>query len=860
MIVHTCFNNTSEHGYSSKILKSGICKYMRRHENDKLVWCIMEMALFHDHPKGSGLITNLINRLKILLMEEISPSEGFVIQRGSQLLDTYEKYRDQRHLLLDFCNLIKNVKRTRITSYINNWWRYQDSQLVIHSIDKCEKFRKEGDSDELLLLGENLIHFIEQKDERMFSLFRPMYDMKSGAGTRYRRKDPIYLWWEIILSYLYSNKGLAIIFEFAISMFHRKGMIERPAFGIWIGIMIWKQDLIDFTPISYITHTSEDLISYYKSMNKIQIDSYVIDDYHVNKSLGLEHFAINGGFVKDEDLSFLDNPQQYKDFYIQKKAERDKQPLKKIKKKKQEKITYEGVTYYKQNTKIFNEDMIEVGKWKQDTIQWLSETYQSYHEINQTSVIEFISWDHFSQIQVIQEGVCGGKVPCIIVTYKDKKYILKEMGASMNYGKDYIIMDLSKSVFGLRSMNMKLIQSEKGFGKLDKTNRSFVNNWTFIDKITHFCMMDYFENIGDLGKNKNKLQDENVKYQCLLIRLFDGLFMSSDNILRNILVNESGDLLSIDEGDMFGKRKLIFNKHDWCKKNCDHDLFHKVVDDLLSNGDHKKKIVNNLMKQYGLNYCNSFNKRFDTYKDIVFQELSGTHKNLKNFIVQVSNKMDRTQELITTIQTIQLTNHGENTQLTANQHETICYDILQIHFHATSLEKTRWRFLLTRNGFNTRSFTDDPLPEITIRDNQNLESNQSYIIKQPFGSQRYPDIILCKLVSCDNETKCILTYVECKQPIPTWNNTPAKRCKHCLYICGNKPFNGFIITSQEEQILIQQYIQRYIDLCQEFNQYESNISIIPYKKIELREWPTPYFIERQNQNIPLIHETLSRFY
>ena len=39
------------------------------------------------------------------------------------------------------------------------------------------------------------------------------------------------------------------------------------------------------------------------------------------------------------------------------------------------------------------------------------------------------------------------------------------------------------------------------------------------------------------------------------IRLFDGLFMSSDNILKNILVNEYGDLLSIDEGDLFGKRK-----------------------------------------------------------------------------------------------------------------------------------------------------------------------------------------------------------------------------------------------------------------------------------------------------------------
>lgn len=134
--------------------------------------------------------------------------------------------------------------------------------------------------------------------------------------------------------------------------------------------------------------------------------------------------------------------------------------------------------------------------------------------------------------------------------------------------------------------------------------------------------------------------------------------------------------------------------------------------------------------------------------------------------------MDRTQELINTIQTIKLINHGENTQLTANEHETICYDILQNHFQATPLSSTEWRNLLIRNRFNTRSFTGDPLLEITIVDHQNLKTNKSYIIKQPFGSQRYPDIILCKIISSDNETKCMLTYFECKQMKPTWNNTP----------------------------------------------------------------------------------------
>ena len=46
---------------------------------EKFTWCIMEMILFHDHPKGSGLITNLINRLKILLMEDLSLSEMCIL-------------------------------------------------------------------------------------------------------------------------------------------------------------------------------------------------------------------------------------------------------------------------------------------------------------------------------------------------------------------------------------------------------------------------------------------------------------------------------------------------------------------------------------------------------------------------------------------------------------------------------------------------------------------------------------------------------------------------------------------------------------------------------------------------------------
>ena len=75
--------------------------------------------------------------------------------------------------------------------------------------------------------------------------------------------------------------------------------------------------------------------------------------------------------------------------------------------------------------------------------------------------LERTDWSEFTLRKIIEEGVCGGKVPCILVEYKGKRYILKEMKKSMNFGKDYLVVDRCKSVFGLRDMNMKRIRSNR---------------------------------------------------------------------------------------------------------------------------------------------------------------------------------------------------------------------------------------------------------------------------------------------------------------------------------------------------------------------------------------------------------------
>ena len=304
MIIHTCFNNTSEHEYSANILKSGICKYFRRGETEKFTWCIIEMSLFQDHPKGSGLITNLINRLKILLMEDLSLGEVYIVSECSRILDEYDKDRNQRHLLLDFCDLVMKGKRNRITSYVNNWYRHKEYISNDLSLDKVLKYKREGDTEELLKLGEDLIYRLESLDESIFKIFNEMMKITDKCGLRYRRREGVYLWFEILKDYMWSTE-LNDVYDFALQMFMRRGMKERPAFGIWLGLIALKRDNLDYSVKEYVKHIPENFDEYRKNMTKMEIDDYVINDYHVNKGFSLGKFAEEGAYVKDEDLSLL---------------------------------------------------------------------------------------------------------------------------------------------------------------------------------------------------------------------------------------------------------------------------------------------------------------------------------------------------------------------------------------------------------------------------------------------------------------------------------------------------------------------------------------------------------------------------
>jgi hypothetical protein len=315
------FNNSSYFGYKSKVLKSGICKYYRRKKFDKFEWCVIEMMLFG--LKNKGLLTNLLNRLKIVLMEEIVCYDIGEVCYCIKLFNTIDglDLDDKMIKVLEICGIIKHVRRGRIVSYINCWWKYHNIEydLTSISINKVAKFSKKNDSEELLKYGELFIDFMAKNDERIFDIYQKLYSKTGNYGSRYRRKDGVFLLFEIIEDKYKSNPQFMVLFEFIKTMFFRKGMTERRAFGVWLMLIVWKFDTLDFSnKYSGVKMTKSELKTYMTSRSKIIInETYVVEDYHINKKFGLAGFGNHGSKVIDEDLCILDeNGEKYKQLYI----------------------------------------------------------------------------------------------------------------------------------------------------------------------------------------------------------------------------------------------------------------------------------------------------------------------------------------------------------------------------------------------------------------------------------------------------------------------------------------------------------------------------------------------------------------
>ena len=652
----TCFSSRSFNGYKLDILKSAVQKYLRRREFHKMVWCVGEIYLFQVYAESDtekratkGIISNLINRLIIMLDEEMlfAECEKYLLVR--RYMEDFEKSnRENFECLFKICDIMCGARMIRRNSDIRGYWSHRNKALKIDDGDGTDKyyFKK---------FKEN---FEENKSECFIWMFKIFYKGAEGEVVRYRRKENIYMIWEYLFSRrnIKENDLLRRCLEYRLKEFYKKNRGERFIFlTAAIDIAMYKgkdvkNDWFDNSKrvkfdINNLVKAEDDKFanvniteSVYENWGKMEIDDYAIDMHtSAGRKMGKNKvdFIASGAVVVDEDEEYF--VKEWRDCYnYAKKASfvaaltlRIKKQEKKAKKNKKVKVAQE-----KQEEK--NEEKHEEKKSnKTEREKQRDARYKKIKKIRGKpnfdeleAKLNYVEEVDESKIKLCSDMTCGNKVMCF--EYQGK--IWKEGRKSMFYNRDYCVLDDCKELFGLKKIGMERVLSNFRLEKIDKGKKVWKDNWhkvlikkdqekvvyCVMNKITN-CMCKVPMEIGAIkhtlvsgAKNCGNIGESRALFKELVkIGVYRGIFRCSDFNCRNVLVGledqlSSKYLVSIDEGDIGKRLDILGRREKWLVDglNADKTIINEILDELNSNG--KMEFVLHKMKEYkfGNELCN----------------------------------------------------------------------------------------------------------------------------------------------------------------------------------------------------------------------------------------------------------------
>lgn len=516
MELKTIFTHITKSNHTIDVVKSAIQKYARRGNAKIMFGAVTEMDAFKtlgkDNQKVKAIRTNMINRLAVILFEDVSFSQLITFTNVIKLIKAWEQSeRSESSLLMEICCEIAEAKKLRFPSHLRNTY-FGPSNATKEDFLAMLKSGKHTDA------------------------FGWLYNNEKEAA-------------ELLSSWIFAFDETKEVVDFALAKWKK---IKNPAekFTFLVVPYLWilhniEENIGEYTAPKHI----EEYEKAYDDTN-IVFEEFVYD-MHTNKSqkVFLED-------VENEDTQYLDKDlkQRYK-----------QQPTKK-------KIPH--------------------------------------------SMADIPEMD-LGEVELITDKVCGNKLPCGITTIKGKKVVVKPMPKTMNYGADYEYIDAQKKSVGLRPLRVIRVISPKAITGTKKTGFE----WKETPQV--FAVMKYIKDEEDLGKKKELLKKRSHFKEALKIRLFNGIFRSSDNIIRNILVDKDNQLYAIDENDVLGKRKNVFNKTEPMKKS--ELLTKELVKEVLLEmnlEENKQKMLDEL-EEYNLGHHKAeLGKRIDEYENIIMKELN----------------------------------------------------------------------------------------------------------------------------------------------------------------------------------------------------------------------------------------------
>lgn len=204
-------------------------------------------------------------------------------------------------------------------------------------------------------------------------------------------------------------------------------------------------------------------------------------------------------------------------------------------------------------------------------------------------------------------------------------------------------------------------------------------------------------------------------------------------------------------------------------------------------------------------------------------------------------------------------NGGSKTQMSADIHEKKILDIFQecnVKLFDPCNGKCRENSAMFRSWFKSATGVDsktNPQESYPIISRANdafnyITTKTPMVIHQPHGSQNFPDMILFKI-----ENNIIRTlYIECKSPKPAFNNNPPKKNSNCIYICGNKLYNGYFLRSHNCVAMYNDFLEEYKMLIEKYKNMDGyDMTPVFYKKNEFKSFPPPFFNGKETFNYRL---------
>jgi len=635
MIAHrTCFSSVSHHGYKLDMLKSGMQKYLRRREFEKMTWCVMEIFKFELWAKDEkekkmckGIISNLVNRIIVMMDEELLFCEvqNYLLLRKFIEMFEYDRENGGKFLVL-ICRTLTNSRLLRRASDIRGYWDYRVS------------FETEKDAVELTdeEYFNKFVECFERKDDECFKwMFKIFNGKKKGDVMRFRRKDNIYMIWEYLFSRenVKGNGRYKELLEYKLREFYKLNRGERFMFLVNSIDLVMKCDgketIFVNVHISQIcqelSRYHEDFVEMYKkSMEYMTIDEYAIDMHtSMGRKMGKNRkdFALEGSIVLKEDTEFL--VKEWRDFYIKEKLEnpvrskKGKKKAKKLEKVEEKKAVSENTEkevaeiILTLNPEKVEEKKPEVPKSRttirMDKRKRIKKMMGKPNFDDLEKNLEFIDARTIdvNKIKLCSDLTCGNKVMCF--EYEGK--IWKESRKTMNYNRDYCVLDDCKEMFGLRKVGMKRVISNFRIEKSDRTKKSWKDNWKMVSWGTTgknnkdlkvkvvYCVMNKVVHCNwkvplEVGKIKHSFKDGHCRRhlkEFVKIGVFRGIFRVSDFNGRNVLVGCEKSYLpqyfvSIDEGEMGCRVDILGGngKHKWLIKalNMDKTIINEILEEM----------------------------------------------------------------------------------------------------------------------------------------------------------------------------------------------------------------------------------------------------------------------------------------